>query len=63
MLEMIIRQSSNENSIILDCFCGSGTTLLAAEKYGRKWIGIDFSPAAIEAVKSRKELHDYIVIE
>ena len=49
LLDLIIKTSSNENSIVLDCFCGSGTTLLAAQKSGRKWIGIDQSPEAIKA--------------
>ena len=47
MLEMIVLQSSNENSIIMDCFCGSGTFLLAGLKNNRKVIGIDNSKIAI----------------
>ena len=43
MLDLIIKTSSNENSIVLDCFCGSGSTLKAAQINGRKWIGIDQS--------------------
>lgn len=50
MLEMIIQQSSFESSIVLDCFCGSGNTLLAAEKFERKFIGIDESQIAIDIV-------------
>ncbi len=53
MLELIIKQSSRENSIIMDCFAGSGTTLLAAAKSGRKFIGIDSSDVAINVIKSR----------
>lgn len=53
MLDMIIQTSSNENSIVLDCFCGSGTTLKSAEKLGRKWIGIDESELAISVVKEK----------
>lgn len=49
MLDLIIRTSSNENSIVLDCFCGSGTTLKSAQMNGRKWIGIDQSEHAIKA--------------
>jgi len=49
MLDLIIRTSSNPNSIVLDCFCGSGTTLKAAHNNGRKWIGIDQSEHAIKA--------------
>lgn len=53
MLELIIKQSSRENSIIMDCFAGSGTTLLAAAKLGRKFIGIESSDVAINVIKSR----------
>ncbi len=49
LLDMIIKTSSNVNSIILDCFCGSGTTLKSAHKNGRKWIGIDKSEHAIKS--------------
>lgn len=63
MLELIVRQSSNPDSIVLDCFCGSGSTLLAAENSGRKWIGIDSSKVAIETVKSRKQLKEYRFFE
>lgn len=47
MLETIILASSNTGDIVLDSFCGSGSTLQAAYKNGRKWIGIDNSIAAI----------------
>ena len=49
MLDLIITTSSNENSIVLDCFCGSGTTLKAAQRHNRRWIGIDQSELAIQA--------------
>jgi len=48
LLKLIVSASSDENSIILDCFCGSGTTLKAAQDLGRKWIGIDESEEAIK---------------
>lgn len=51
LLDLIIRTSSDEDSVVLDCFCGSGTTLKAAEVNGRKWIGIDKSDQAINAAK------------
>jgi adenine-specific DNA-methyltransferase len=41
LLERIIRASSNAESLVLDCFAGSGTTLDVAGRLGRKWIGID----------------------
>lgn len=53
MLEYIVANSSNPNSIVLDCFCGSGTSLLAAKSLGRKWIGIDESDIAIKTTQSK----------
>lgn len=53
MLKMIILQSSNKGSIVLDCFAGSGATLMAASKTGRKWIGIDQSSYSIKVIKER----------
>ena len=53
MLNMIINASSNVDSIVLDCFCGSGSTLHAAARNGRNWIGIDKSEQAIEITKNR----------
>ncbi len=55
LLNLIIRTSSNENSIVLDCFCGSGTTLKAAHINNRKWIGIDQSEHAIQASINKLE--------
>ncbi len=63
MLKLIIKQSSNINSFVLDCFCGSGATLLAAEELGRKWIGIDSSKVAINTVKNRMVLKNYQYFE
>ncbi len=48
LLKRIIRTSSNQDSIVMDFFSGSGTTLLAAEQLSRRWIGIDKSEKAIE---------------
>ena len=53
LLKRIIQMSSNENSTVLDCFCGSGTTLVASAELGRKWIGIDASNQAIDVCKKR----------
>ena len=53
LLETIIKTSSCENSIVLDCFCGSGTTLKAAQLNNRRWIGIDQSDYAIAKTKAK----------
>ena len=53
LLERIIKASSNEGDLVLDPFCGCATTCVAAEKLGRKWIGIDVSDKAYELVKIR----------
>ena len=53
LLERIIKASSNEDSIILDCFCGSGTTASAAEKLGRRWIMADLNKGAIQTTIER----------
>lgn len=53
MLKLIVSASSHTDSIVMDCFCGSGTTLKAAEELGRKWIGVDKSDVAIKITKKR----------
>lgn len=53
LLERIIRASSSEGDLVLDAFCGCGTSLVVAEKLGRRWIGIDISPSAISLIKKR----------
>jgi site-specific DNA-methyltransferase (adenine-specific) len=53
LLERIIKASSNEGEVVLDGFCGCGTTIDAAEGLHRKWIGIDISPIAISLIKRR----------
>lgn len=53
LLDLIIKTSSDENSIVLDCFCGSGTTLKAAQLNGRHWIGIDQSEEALKVTMSK----------
>ncbi len=55
MLKMIISASSNTGDIILDAFCGAGTTLVAAQQLGRKWVGIDSSKEAINICSQRLE--------
>ena len=53
LLDRIIRASSNPDDVVLDPFCGSGTTLVAAQQLGRQWIGIDRSPEAIATAAGR----------
>jgi DNA modification methylase len=53
LLERIINASSNENDIVADFFCGSGTTLAVAEKLNRKWIGSDLGKFAIHTTRKR----------
>ena len=53
LLERIIKASSNPGDIVLDPFCGSGTTLVAAKKLSRKWIGIDDNKYAVKITKER----------
>ena len=53
LLERIIKASSNQDDVVLDPFCGSGTTLRAAKTLGRKYIGIDQNPEAIRISENR----------
>jgi site-specific DNA-methyltransferase (adenine-specific) len=53
LLERIILAASNEGDLVLDPFCGSGTTLGVAERLGRKWIGIDRSMESRRTVEER----------
>lgn len=53
LLKFIVEASSNEGDLVLDCFCGSGTTLIAAQELGRNWIGIDQSEQAIKVTQKR----------
>ncbi len=67
MLKLIVSTSSNKESVVLDAFCGSGSTLKAAQLLGRRWIGIDSSERAIQVAKkkidsvtSNQETYEYI---
>lgn len=53
LLERIIQASSNEGDLVLDCFCGSGTTAAVAEKQGRRWITCDLGRFAIHTARKR----------
>ncbi len=58
LLERIITASSDVGDWVLDPFCGCGTTIMAAHKLKRKWIGIDITHLAISLIRSRlKEIH------
>ncbi len=53
LLERIITTSSKEGDLVLDCFCGSGTTAAVAEKLGRRWITCDLGRFAIHTARKR----------
>ena len=53
LLERIIKASSNEGDIVLDPFCGCGTTVQVAQRLNRRWIGIDITHLAIGLIKKR----------
>jgi hypothetical protein len=67
LLERIIAASSNPDDLVLDPFCGCGTTIAAAQALGRRWIGIDITQAAIRTIRERlsatlQEGRDYRVL-
>ncbi len=53
LLERIIQASSNPGDVVLDPFCGCGTAVAAAQKLGRRWIGIDITHLAIALMRYR----------
>jgi len=53
LLERIVRAASHVESRVLDPMCGSGTTLVAAQRLGRRWVGVDQSPLAIRVARRR----------
>lgn len=53
LLERILQASSNEGDVVLDPFCGCGTTVHAAQKLNRQWIGIDVTHLAISLIQKR----------
>ncbi len=55
LMERIIKASSSKDDIVLDPFCGCGTTIAVAQRLQRKWIGIDVSPSACKLMKNRVE--------
>ena len=54
LLERLIKASSNLGDLVLDPFCGSGTTVATAHNLGRRWLGIDISAAAIDLTDERR---------
>ena len=52
-MKAVSQASSNPGDVVLDPFCGCGTTIDAAEKLGRDWIGIDVTQLAISLIKNR----------
>ncbi len=68
LLERLISTLSPQDAIVLDAFCGCGTTLEAAAKNKRRWIGVDFSPTACREMSQRlqdrlglKEGQDFVL--
>jgi hypothetical protein len=53
LLERIVLESSNEGDLVLDPFCGCGTTVAVAERLNRRWVGIDITHLAVTLMKHR----------
>ncbi len=62
LLSRIISASTNEGDIVLDSYCGSGTTLESAEKLNRNWIGIDQADESISIIKRRLKKNNFYSI-
>lgn len=58
LLERLLQKGTNEGETVLDPFCGSGTTIIAAERLSRKWIGSDISKQAIE-ITTHRLIHEF----
>lgn len=54
LLERIIKASSNPDDLVLDPFCGCGTAIEAAQRLGRRWVGIDISSFAIDLIREQR---------
>lgn len=63
LLERIIQASSNEGDVVLDAYCGCGTTVAVAEKLNRQWIGIDITYQSISLILKRLENQKENVLE
>ena len=55
LLERIIRASTNEGDLVLDAYCGCGTTVIVAQEWKRRWIGIDITYQSISLILRRLE--------
>ena len=53
LLERVILASSNKGDVVLDPFCGCGTSIAVAHKLGREWVGVDVSPTAVSVMRER----------
>ena len=53
LIERILKASSNAGDLVLDCFCGSGTTAAVAEKLGRRWVTCDLGRFAVHTARKR----------
>ena len=56
VLERIVKALSNPGDLVLDCFVGSGTSVVAAQKLGRRWIGCDINKGAIQTTAKRMQV-------
>ena len=54
LLGRIIEASSSPGDMVLDPFCGCGTTIVAAENLGRRWAGIEISEFALDLIRERR---------
>jgi len=55
LLDRIIQASSNEGDVVMDCYCGCGTSVAVAQRLGRQWIGVDISYQSISLILRRLE--------
>ena len=63
LIERIVQASSNEGDLVLDPFCGCGTTIHAAEKLKRNWIGIDISTFSVGLMRERILSNFYYLVQ
>ena len=53
LLYLLLKIASNKNDVVADFFCGSGTTVAAAQKLNRNWLGVDLGDESIKVIKER----------